>query len=199
MALHPPRAIPVRSLRLLIDPTPSMPTTSPPVTRPPARPDRIPSPRPTRPVPDMAQLLQHQSTNRARHPFGARSPSLRRPRRYGAARTPATLDRRHDIGAGFIVLVADVADDLLDRPRSSPCLRCRRLVDDQAVCSRWRAAVSSPHRRPGRRHRGDRQTMPASPVVARAPHGTSKTCLTWTMPIVSSRSPSIIRTREYPY
>ena len=83
-------------------------------------------------------------------------------------------------------------------PRRSPCPRCRRIRRRPArSAGRWPESAPSASRRPG-------STAPPPPgcatsaslVRAKSSCGSSKTCLTWTRPIVSSRSPSVTGKRE---
>ncbi len=105
----------------------------------------------------------------------------------------------HDVGRGVVVFVADVADDLLDEVLDRDHARGAAVLVDhqrglQAVgphLGHHRVAVE------GRRHRGHRLGQVGQPGCAPGRSGgTSNTCLTCTMPMVSSRSPSTIGKRE---
>ena len=105
-----------------------------------------------------------------------------------------------DVGFGFVVFVADIADDLLDQVLHRDHARGAAVFVDheRGLHTVARSCVPS-----GRRRRGWRATPPPAPPERtagspRARVGTSKTCLTCTMPTVSSRSPSTTGNREKP-
>ena len=116
------------------------------------------------------------------------------------ARNPPAAAGGHHIRCRVVVLVADVADDLFDQVLDGHHARgAAVLVDDhrglQAVgadLGHHRVAVERG------RHRRDRLGDVVDQRGPRSAGGTSNTCLTCTMPTVSSRSPSTIGKRENP-
>ena len=150
---------------------------------------------------DVAELLHHQAADGLVFAFGSTESGVlghlvdaQQPRH-----APAVAAHPQHVGCDVVVLVADVADDLLDQVfhRHHAC-GAAVFVGHQHGLQRARPDLRHhvvPVER--RRHHGDGQWPgPQARSAADRPGGTSKTCLTWTSPIVSSRSPSTIGKRE---
>ena len=135
------------------------------------------------------------SPSGARYPVAVATSSMR-----SRPDTRQPLPAATTSGVGVVVFVTDVADDLLDQVLDGHHARgAAVLVDDHrglqvvgANLCHQRVAVQ----RGGHPATGARPSVTG--VSARSAGGTPNTCLTCTMPTVSSRSPSTTGNREKP-